>query len=205
MRAVALSMLLLCGCGAIKPGGVPQPNVYSFAGAPDSTAPPQPALRAANAAPTLIVTPPHAAAGFDSPRIMYLRQTDKLEYFAHNEWVDTPARMLAPMIVTAVGTSGAYRAVVITPSPASGEMRLDTEILRLQHEFLGSQSRVRFTLRAYLVESATRQVIASRDFEAVIPAASGDPHGGVVAAKLAVRSVLGELATFCAETARNRR
>jgi cholesterol transport system auxiliary component len=205
MRAAALSLLLLCGCAAIKPVVLPHPNVYSLAGARDGAVPAQALPRPALAAPTLIVTPPHAAAGFDSLRMMYVRQADQLEYFAHNEWVDTPARMLAPLIVAAVGASGAYRAVVVTPSPASGEMRLDTEILRLQHEFLGTPSRVRFTLRAYVVESATRQVIASRDFEAVVPAASGDPYGGVLAAKLAVRTVLEDLSLFCAEMARNRR
>ena len=201
MRAAALSLLLLCGCQAFKPVVSTPPTVYSLVTPRDSVAPAQPAI----AGPTLIVTPPHAAAGFDSRRMMYLRQADELEYFAHNEWVDTPARMLAPLIVTAVESSGAFRAVVNTPSPAAGEMRLDTEVLRLRHEFQGAPSRVRFTLRAYLVESATRKVIASREFEAVIPSASDDPHGGVVAANSAVQSVLGELSAFCAETARNRR
>ena len=62
----------------------------------------------------------------------------------------------APLIVAAVESSGAFRAVVQTPSPAAGDLRLDTEIIRLQHEFLSASSRVRFTLRAYLVESARR-------------------------------------------------
>jgi cholesterol transport system auxiliary component len=150
---------------------------------------------------TLIVSPPNAAAGFDSQRIMYARHANQLEYFAHNEWIDTPARMLAPLIVAAAEASGAFRAVVQTPSSAAGEMRLDTEILRLQHEFLSAPSRVRFTLRAYLVESVTRRVIASREFEAIAAAPSEDPHGGVAAANPAVRSVLEELAIFCAQTA----
>ena len=153
----------------------------------------------------MIVSPPHAAAGFDSQRIMYARQANQLEYFAHNEWIDTPARMLAPLIVAAVESSGAFRAVVQTPSPAAGDMRLDTEILRLQHEFLSAPSQVRFTLRAYLVESATRRVIASREFEAAVSAASEDPYGGVVAANRAVQTVLDSLSAFCAEAARNAR
>ena len=203
--AAALSLTLVCGCEAMRPAVSPHPSFYSLAGARENTAPAQPEPRAALEAPTLIVTPPHAAAGFDSRRIIYLRQPDQLEYFAHNEWIDTPARMLAPLVVAAVESSGAFRAVVQTPSPAAGEMRLDTEILRLQHEFLGTPSRVRFTLRAYLVESATRRVIASREFEAAIPSAREDPHGGVVAANRAVQTVLADLSTFCAEAARNRR
>ena len=199
----ALSLTLVCGCGTIWPEPTPHPNFYSLADA-RNTATRAPA-RAAVTAPTLIVSPPRAAAGFDSRRIMYVRHADQFEYFAHNEWVDTPARMLAPLIVAAVERSGAFRAVVQTPSPVAGEMRLDTEILGLQHEFLNAPSRVRFTLRAYLVESVTRRVIASRGFEAAVPAASEDPYGGVVAANRAVQTVLQDLAAFCAEAARDAR
>ena len=201
--AAALSLTLVCGCGLIGPAVSPNSNFYSLADARNSAMSSSP--RTAVTAPTLIVSPPHAAAGFDSQRIMYVRQADQLEYFAHNEWIDTPARMLAPRIVAAVESSGAFRAVVQTPSPAAGEMRLDTEILRLQHEFLSTPSRVRFTLRAYLVESATRRVIASREFDAAVPAASEDPYGGVVAANRAVQTVLENLSAFCAEAARSAR
>jgi cholesterol transport system auxiliary component len=202
--AAALSITLLGGCGAIGAAVAPHPtSSYSLADARDTASP---ALAyAALTGPTLIVSPPHAAAGFDSHRIMYLRRADQLEYFAHSEWIDTPARMLAPRIVAAVESSGAFRAVVQTPSPAAGEMRLDTEILRLQHEFLSAPSRVRFTLRAYLVESVTRRVIATREFDAAVPATSDDPYAGVVAANRAVQTVLENLSAFCAEAARGER
>jgi cholesterol transport system auxiliary component len=199
--AAALSIALVCGCSTIREAVVPSahPNYYSLAEAGSVPSPAAP--RAAGAALTLIVNPPHAAAGFDSQRMMYVRHAGQLEYFAYNEWIDTPARMLAPLIVTAVEGSGAFRAVVQTPSPASGDLRLDTEVLRLQHEFLSTPSVVRFTLRAYLIESATRRVVASREFEATAASASEDPQGGVVAAAKAVKSVLAQLATFCAQTA----
>ncbi len=203
LAAAALSLTLVGGCGALQQVVSPHPNYYSLAGGRNTaaTAPPNTAVTA----PTLIVSPPHAAAGFDSQRIMYVRQANQLEYFANNEWIDTPARMLAPLIVAAVESSGAFRAVVQTPSPAAGEMRLDTEIMRLQHEFVSTPSRVHFTLRAYLVESATRRVIASREFEAAVPTASEDPYGGVVAASRAVQAVLEDLSHFCAEAARSAR
>ncbi len=131
-----------------------------------------------------------------------MREAHKLEYFAHSEWVDPPARMLAPLLVAALTRSGAFRAVVLTPSAAAGDLRLDTEIIRLQHEFQTRPSRVRFTLRAYLVEENTRRVLAWREFEAADSAASDDPYGGIVAANRAVQTVLAELAAFCAEAAR---
>ena len=203
LAAAALLLTLIVGCEVLRPAVSVHPKFYALSATRHATTAAPSAQRAALTGPTLIVSPPHAAAGFDSQHIMYLRQADQLEYFAHNEWIDTPARMLAPLIVTAVESSGAFRAVVRTPSVATGEIRLDTEILRLQHEFLSTPSRVRFTLRAYVVDSVTRRVIATREFDSAVPAASEDPYGGVVAANVAVRTVLESLSRFCAEALNN--
>ena len=203
LGAAGLLLTLAGGCGALFPTTTTmQPSFYSLdnarGAAPASVAPTVPA-----SAPTLIINPPHAAAGFDSSRIIYVRETHKLEYFSHNEWVDTPARMLAPLIVAAVENSGTFRAVVLTPSAATGDLRLDTEIVRLQHDFGSQPSRVRFTLRAYMVDNTTRRVLASREFDETVAAASRDPYGGVVAANRAVQVVLEHLASFCATAAGN--
>jgi cholesterol transport system auxiliary component len=205
--AALLPVILLGGCNTLNtlvPAPSPPPAMHALAPLAGAKAGAQASAVEAAAAqgPTLVVSPPQAAAGFDSPRMMYVREAGKLEYFAHNRWSDTPARLLAPLVVAAAQSSGAFRAVVRAPSPALGELRLDTEILRLQQEFGGAPSRVRFTLRAYLVEGATRRVMALREFEAVVPAASEDPQGGVLAAQEAIRTVLAELAAFCAEVAR---
>ena len=152
-------------------------------------------------APTLIINPPHAAAGFDSQRIIYVREAQKLEYFAHSEWVDPPARMLAPLIVAAAVKTAAFNAVVTTPGAAAGDLRLDTEIVRLLQRFGSGPSEVRFTLRATLVDERTRRVLAAREFDMTQPAASDDPYGGVVAASRVVHEVLAQLAVFCADAA----
>jgi cholesterol transport system auxiliary component len=193
----ALSVTALGACSLLRPTATPPPAFYSLDATRGAAPPAAPA-----AAPTLIVSPPTAAAGFDSQRIIYVREAHKLEYFAHSEWVDPPARMLTPLLVAAVESSGAFHAVALTPSAAVGELRLDTEIIRLQHEFQTQPSRVRFTLRAYLVESKTRRVLAWREFDAVVPAASEDPYGGVVAANRVVQTVLQDLSAFCAEAVR---
>lgn len=202
LGAAGCCLILASACSMLNPAGTPTPpSFYSLDSARSPTSTALPARPAS--APTLVISVPRAAAGFDSRRIMYLRQPHKLEHFVRSEWVDTPARMLSPLLIAAIENSGAFRMVVHAPSSASGELRLDTEILRLQHEFGGQASQVRFALRASLVEDATRRVIATREFEAVAPAPSEDPYGGVCAANAVVRTVLEELATFCAQTAKN--
>ena len=206
IRLIGAGVLVMAtgACSTLRPAATPNPSFYALEDAPAAAAaagPPKAAAAASSKAPTLIVNPPYAAAGFDSPHIMYVREAHKLEYFAHSEWVDTPARMLAPLLVAAVGNTAAFRAVVLTPSAAAGDLRLDTEIIRLQQEFGSPPSRVRFTLRAYLVDDKTRRVLAWHEFEAAVPSASDDPYGGVVAANRAVQTVLEELAAFCAGAA----
>lgn len=192
--AGALSVLALGACSVLSPTATPPPAFYSLDSAPVTA--PAPARAAA---PTLIINPPRAAAGFDSQRIIYVRENHKLEYFAHSEWIDPPARMLGPLLVAAIEHTGAFTAVVLTPGAAGGDLRLDTEIVRLQHEFQTSPSRVRLTLRAYLIDDKTRRVLAWRQFDAAVDAASDDPYGGVLAANGAVQTVLQQLSVFCAE------
>ena len=200
--AAVLCMVLTAGCSALKPGATPPPPTYY---ALDSSAATAPALRAA--APlsphTLVVNETQAAAAYDSQKIIYVRQAHKLEYFAHNEWADPPARMISSLIVGVLERSGTFRAVVSSPGSASGELRLDTEVLLLQQEFMAAPSQVRFALRAYLSEDGTRRVVATRDFEVLVPAPSDDPYGGVQAANSAVQKVLGQLAAFCAQAAQS--
>ena len=205
--AAGLLLALAGGCSALlpKPASTPPPAHYSLDGAPPATPAARmgPSTRSA-AAPTLLIDLPRAAAGFDSRRIVYTREAHRLEAFAHSEWVDTPARMLAPLIVAAIESNGAFRAAVPVHAGAAGDLRLDTEILRLQQEFGAGPSHVRFTLRATLVDLATRRVLAWRQFDDTAAAASEDPQGGVMAANRAVRTVLEQLAAFCAEGAANR-
>jgi len=202
-RSITILLLLTAGCGLLSPTTTPQPSQFSLDGA---RADPRQVTRAPAAlpqtAPTLIVNPPHAAAGFDSRRMVYVREAHKRETFAYSEWVDTPARMIAPLIVAALEDSGAFRAVVMTPSAAAGNLRLDTEVIRLQHEFQAAPSRVRLTLRAHIVDNATRQVLAWREFDETVDAAGGNPYGGVLAANRAVQTVLQQLARFAAEAAK---
>jgi cholesterol transport system auxiliary component len=192
-----LCLLTLGACGALRPESAPSHPAYYALDIPQRPAPGP----ASVTAPTLIVNPTYAAAGFDSSRIIYVRETHKAEYFAHSSWIEPPARMLAPLLVAAVENTGAFRAVVQKPGTASGDFRLDTEIIRLQQDFRTSPSRAHFTLRAYLVNEKTRRVIAWQEFDAAIPVTSEDPYGGVVAANRAVGIVLERLAIFCADAA----
>jgi cholesterol transport system auxiliary component len=147
--------------------------------------------------PVLVVLQAKAAPGFDSARIIYTRQAHRLEYFARSEWVDTPARMLTPLIVAALDRAGSFGAVVMAPSVATGGVLLDIQMLRLQQEFNTSPSQARLALRAQLIDSGTQRVLATRDFERTEASATEDAAGGVAASQGAVRAVLADLVSWC--------
>lgn len=196
---IGVTSVVLAGisaCGSFSPKNTVNPTFYALNRA--QTPLPAPLVATSQTAlPTLVINPSSAASGFDSQHIIYLRQEYKLEYFANSEWIDPPARMLRPMLADAIVKTGAFQAVVLTPGAATGDVRLDTEIIRLVHDFTVKPSQVRFTLRATLVNDRTRRVLGWQEFNSNITAPSEDAYGGVLAANLAVQKVSQELADFC--------
>ncbi len=144
----------------------------------------------------LLVSTPQAQPGFDNRRIAYTKTPFALDYYTKSEWADTPAQMFGPLIVRALDNNGTFRAVVAAPAPVAGDLRLDTEIVRLQQEFLEKPSRVRVTLRAKLYNVNTHEVLATKQLETVAMAPSEDAYGGVQAANSAATSLLNELVVF---------
>jgi cholesterol transport system auxiliary component len=203
LLVLALGLVLVSGCSTglwPKPGATvkllsiddatERADVSERSGAAVRTAPPS--------ALTLLVVPVRASPGLDTRDIAWLNRPHEIEYFALHQWVDTPSHLLAPMIVRSLERSGWFRAVVAAPSSAATDLRLETELLRLQQDFSDSPSRVRLSLRATLVDTATRRVLATNDIDAVAVAPTDNAEGGAAAASLATREVLLRLNAFCA-------
>jgi cholesterol transport system auxiliary component len=186
--------LLLGGCSGLLPKPAPEPSFYALESVP-LAAPEAPVVRSTEAL-TLIVSPPRAAAGYGSQRMLYVRQAHRLQYFSRSQWVDTPGRMLAPLLVARMTAGGDFSAVFSSASGAAADFRLDSEIVMLRQDFSTTPSHVRLLLRAYLIEDDHRRVIANGDFEAIVASASEDPYGGVIAANRAVQIVLDQLSAF---------
>lgn len=194
-------LTLLTACGAsLLPQPAQPPAQFTLAGS-DSLRPPPATARAS--APALLVAVPRAAPGYDSRRMVYQRRPQQLEAFAFHEWVDSPAQMLAPLLVRALQHSGAFRVVLLAPSAAQAGWRLETELIHLHQDFAARPSQLRLALRAVLLDAATRQVIAWRDFELAVAAAGDDPVAGAAAAHQATRQLLQAVAAFAAGQAAN--
>jgi cholesterol transport system auxiliary component len=206
LAASALCIVLASGCGSLLPRQAAPALTYSLDGEPRAHTTVDRLARsgAPGAMPTLIVSAPRAAPGYDGPQMVYVRVAHQLEHFARSEWADTPARMLAPLIVAALEDSAGWRIVGPASGGVVGDLRLDTEVLQLQQAFGGGPSRVRFALRAMLFDNVTRQVISTQVFDQTVASTSEDAYGGVVAANRAVQRVMDQLSRYCALAAESR-
>jgi cholesterol transport system auxiliary component len=200
-RVVLVAIALggtLAACTGLAPPAVDEISIYVLDARPAiGGLPLQPGV-------ILAVGTPRAWPGFDSPRMAYVKQPHELEYFTKSRWADAPARMLAPVLVRALEQGGSFGAVVHNPGAVAGTLRLDTELVRLQHEFQAPQSRVRVTLRAQLVDMQERRIIGAREFEEVEEAAAENAYAGVAALNRALERLLARLAEFCASAVASR-
>ncbi len=196
--AVALTLILgLDGCGFVDLK-TPAPAVTTYVLEP---ALPPDAGAAPRGARVLLVDKPEARAALDTPRIAYLRRDYAFEYFTQSAWVESPARMLAPLLARALERQGGFEAVASAPSAVAAELRLATEVLDFTHDFRTQPSRVRIALRVQLIDAGSRALLATRVFEAEEPAASDDAYGGVQAFNRAAARLLPEIAAFAARAA----
>jgi cholesterol transport system auxiliary component len=196
--ALALG-LFLGGCAALQPR-VESLTVYAL-----TAEPPRGAARTPSDL-VIEIALPRAWPGFDTAQMVYVDRPYELDYFAASRWTDTPPRMLEPLLAQALEQTGSFRTVIQAPSIVPADVRLDTEVVRLQQDFATRPSRVEITLHVQLTDLRARRVVASRVLGEAERAPSEDAAGGVAAANTALQRMLAQIAEFCvSESGRLRR
>lgn len=109
LLVLIVAFLLVHGCGSLL-GEAPPQRTYLL----DVQIAQSPISQPSNH--VLLVAESRAEAGFDTPRMAYSRKVAELEYYTESSWVDTPTRMLTPLIVRSLEASHAFQAV-LTPRP----------------------------------------------------------------------------------------
>lgn len=145
---------------------------------------------------TLLVSEPTAQPGYDSDQIIYLKCPYELKAFSKNKWIAPPNEMLTSLISQSLRNTCFFRAVVTPPFSGESQYKLETRLMKLQHEFFFCPSRVRIILHAVLIDTNCHQAIGEKVFEVVVLAPKNNPYGGVIAANKAVRIILEQVAGF---------
>ena len=153
----------------------------------------------AQAQATLLVLPPQARPDIDTMQMAYSLRSHQLAYFARNQWAETPAQMLQPLLVRTMEATGAFVAVLTPPQTGGVKLALRTEIVDLVQDFAVEPPVLRLSLRATLNDEAANRTIATREWTLRQPMAQKTPAAGVLASNEAVARILRELAAFVLE------
>lgn len=188
---ILIGALPIAACTSLQAPPVVNRSIYVL----EATAVPTPVATKRDL--VLAVGMPQARPGFDSDDIAYVQQPYELSYFITSRWAAAPARMLEPLLIQTLEKSAGFRAVVPTAGPIAADVRLETELVRLQHDFSVRPSRVQLTLRAQLIDVRGRRLLAARQFDESEASSSENAYGGVAAANRALQRILQQLADFC--------
>ncbi|ABQ55479.1 transport system, auxiliary component [Legionella pneumophila str. Corby] len=134
---------------------------------------------------TIQVTVPEAVAGYQTEEMLYMKKPFKLEPFVKNAWTSPPADMLFPLLVQSLQSSGYFYAVTSSPYSEEADYRLDTQLLKLEQNFIKKPSVLEFSAKIVLTHISDNQIIGSRIVSLQIPCSQDTPYGGVIAANQA--------------------
>lgn len=181
------------GCSLLSPVKTDQPSTYVLNSVPDHVA------QRSRQSTTMLVAVPDTRPVFDTTRMAYTTKLYKVGYFSQNQWAETPAQMLLPLMVQTLQNTHAYRAILTPPYAGRYDYVLNTQIIQLQQNYTRKPALLQFSLRANIISMASNQVIASKQFSVNLPIKTVTPYNGVLVANKAVSQVMAQLAQFCTE------
>lgn len=193
---LALTLGLLAGCVGVLPQAPDRPTT-TYVLDPD-----RPPPVSARPGPTLLIPTPSAAPGYATPRMAYLKERYRIDYYAHNEWVAAPATIVGPVLAAALRESGHFGGVIEDPRGAMPDLRLEVRIDQMHQDFRHQPSVGSVVLTVSAFDPAAGTLLATRRFEATEPSPSEDAPGGVIAINRALARLLPEISAFAADQAK---
>lgn len=186
-RLLAVSFSLLSACSAIKSPVAHQYQLTAFSAEKIHPAPTQ---------ETLLITPTEAVNGYQTEQMHYSTQTHALNNFTKNAWFSPPATMLYSLLIQSIQHSGYFSAVSSGAYISKTGYRLDTQLLKLQQNFIKKPSILEFKVKAVLTRVADNQILVSRVFKQNVPCPYDSPYGGVIAANQATERLTKDITRF---------
>ena len=109
--------------------------------------------------------------------------------------------MFEPLLLDALRDSNSYKAVLSSPAPVRGDLRIENDGLWLIQKFEGKKSEVELRMSSRLYAPEDRKLVATRDFDYSEPADEATAEAGVAAADRALQRLLNDFSAFVADTA----
>lgn len=144
----------------------------------------------------MLVLIPKTTPAYDTASMAYSIKPYQIAYFVKNEWAETPAQMLQPLIVNTLENTHHFHAVLSAPSSDRYDYVLVTEILELQQDFVTTPACLRLKMRILLSKGINNHVLATKSISIIEPIYQQNPYSGVIAANRAVSEALKQIALF---------
>jgi cholesterol transport system auxiliary component len=148
---------------------------------------------------TLLVLTPETMPAYATTQMAYSTRAYQIAYFTKNEWAETPAQMIQPLVVQTLRNTHSFSEVLSPPYFGHHTYGLSIEILELKQDFTGEPAAVQLAMRISLSRDATNQVVAIKELSVSQPMSEKTPYAGVVAANVAMQRLLRDLAAFVVE------
>ncbi|MDW7748154.1 ABC-type transport auxiliary lipoprotein family protein, partial [Halomonas sp.] len=145
---------------------------------------PEPSLSASDEATrdlTLRVDTPSAGAPLDGRRMLVMPSPGEFQAYAGARWSDDAPRLLRDHLIAAFRRDATLAAVVDDASRARSDATLASHLGAFHSRYREGNPEVVLRLEVQLLDEATREVLASRRFEAVV-ASDDDSLDAVVGA-----------------------
>lgn len=197
---VAFAMLPLGACALASIASEPAPDLYVL-----TAASPEAPAGAANALAQVVVEEFAAPAAVDSSRIVFQPSPNEIKYYAGARWSDRAPRMIAALTVETLHNTGRFPAVIGSGGGARTDLALTGDIRRFSAARAAQQglgppaTEARVVFFARLLRASDRSIVASREFSATVPAASGKMADIIAAYDAALGQVLAEMALWTLE------
>lgn len=133
---------------------------------------------------------------YNTKNMAYISKPYQVAYFVNNRWADKPTEMLSLLISQALQDQKYYQAIVTSAYSANYDRILNIKLLELKQNFLSNPSAIHLAVHAELLDSKTKNIIASKQFNIIEPATEDTPYGGVVAANKAAAQLINKLVLF---------
>ncbi|MCE9650744.1 MAG: ABC-type transport auxiliary lipoprotein family protein [Parvibaculum sp.] len=179
----------LGGCALANVASEPAPQLFMLtAGHPASGG-----AEAGGAAARILVDDFTASAAIDTARIVFQPNPNEIKYYADARWADRAPAMIQSLMIETLQNSGRFASVAARGSEIRGDLAVKGDIRQFAAEANGEATNVHVDFFVRLVRLEDRDIVASRDFNAVVPVTGSGIAAVVAAHDAALRQTLSEI------------
>lgn len=185
-----VAAFMISSCSVFSPVKLPQQSTYVLNRSADNV------VKRTSRPITIVVSAPETQPVYNTTQMAYSIRPYQVAYYGQNQWGETPAQMLQPLMVQSLQNTHFFRAVVTPPFLGRYDYMLSTQIIDFKQNFTRSPAVFQLTMSVQLIRSMTNQIVGVKQFVVTVPMTQKSPYGGVIAANIAAQRMLKQIADF---------